>query len=866
MHRHTQSAHVLACVGDNGERAMCLAPEVEVWRAPTMSKYCLLIVLIANCLLAEQAFAQDPKPLQLPEDPRATIAAMPIATPVKDGHVVKVIDDETKKPIPHADVLAWPTVQGEEFKKRSAEVFEAVQARKADFNALLVNLAATLGTRYQTNSEGMVTIPAGHNAFAVVLSGDKIGQWHDQMKGPLELSAPLYVTVQVLNSRGKPERNVEVRLADRNRAGGLQINGKTDASGICKLWISPLMRSNDLQVEAIIASKKRLAVPFQVDAIPDQPLQLQLPPCGQVRFLLYGEDERPSSTLDSARLDWPREGTTESGLFCYETASIAPTNQEPDGAMFAHVELHLDIHIIAKIKDIPNAMHFRAKGPTRERELIIVDNRVNVGPPIVRFRLLDQQGQALVNEQIGTVIYSAKWNSHHVATTDADGYLSIALQRKHPESLYVMRRSNSEGTDYRGAARIKIGELKPGKQVLADLKLEDEPVIASGTIVDSQGEPVAGLWLHGSATIVSDELGNGPSGRDSRWFEHRVCTDAQGRFAIRELAPVDNPVRLWLKNNEWADLDRIALKQGDLDKTFRAAPATQLVGQFIGDLKGTRLNVTVINRSTGDQQLATVVDGTIRVLRLPMGSYDLVFGRNSGFKLENVQSAPQGQAQDSRLQSDEWTKHFQVLTTTVTDRNNKPLSGISVYYFSRRRSNRLGTRVFTNERGVARRLMPINNASIEIKQAGYESHTFTFTKGRKDLLVQLQPIAAIDVQIMGMPELPAVVFASVSVASGAPGTNFDQSAPLIGGRTTVQPRALGKSQLRITLQPAYRKDISREVRSELLRALAMRPLTFEIIGTRKPTEPTVLKLDQDTINEINACLADVRKVLKQASR
>ena len=120
--------------------------------------------------------------------------------------MVKVIDDQTKKPIPHADVLAWPTVQGEEFKKRSAEVFEAVQARKADFNALLVNLAATLGTRYQTNSEGMVTIPAGHNAFAVVLSGDKIGQWHDQMKGPLELSAPLYVTVQVLNSRGKPER------------------------------------------------------------------------------------------------------------------------------------------------------------------------------------------------------------------------------------------------------------------------------------------------------------------------------------------------------------------------------------------------------------------------------------------------------------------------------------------------------------------------------------------------------------------------------------------------------------------------------------------------------------------------------------
>jgi hypothetical protein len=81
----------------------------------------------------------------------------------------------------------------------------------------------------------------------------------------------------------------------------------------------------------------------------------------------------------------------------------------------------------------------------------------------------------------------------------------------------------------------------------------------------------------------------------------------------------------------------------------------------------------------------------------------------------------------------------------------------------------------------------------------------------------------------------------------------------------VRPQALGKCELRITFH-ANLRDRSNQVRQALRRALNLNPLTFELTGTRKPTEPMVFKLDQETIDDIQACLDDIREVLKKKDK
>ena len=61
---------------------------------------------------------------------------------------------------------------------------------------------------------------------------------------------------------------------------------------------------------------------------------------------------------------------------------------------------------------------------------------------------------------------------------------------------------------------------------------------------------------------------------------------------------------------------------------------------------------------------------------------------------------------------------------------------------------------------------------------------------------------------------------------------------LVNGRAKVRPQALCKCELRITFH-ANQRDRAKQVRQALRRALNLNPFTFELTGTRKPTEPKV---------------------------
>lgn len=826
-----------------------------------MLKNRTLFALIANLLLLELLTAQAPDKVEVPEDPFAAIEAMKVHPPVADGYEVTVIDGDTKQPIAGASVMALGDVRNDAAREHARKLEKAMRERNFDRRTLQVAMSAMMGTRYRTDENGVARIPRLERAMAIVIFEKRIGRWDSRRKAPAELFAPRFAKVEVVNARGKPARDVEIGLGTDSNYFHAFERRRTDKDGRCEIDIGDYRNQGALRLQAMIVSQEEIFVKVPEDAKLDEPFRLQLPPCGMVRFILYGDDDRPSNDLERAVLNFTLKADSRPRMG--RQTSMTPTRLDPDGAMFSHVGLDLDISVWAKLKSVPDGITFKAKGPTREHEMIIVDGRINAGPPIASFRVLDQQGQPLANEPLGRVFYSERRYQYADAKTDAEGMLTLTFKDELPEAVYLIRRADGLGTRYRGAAKFVTGELKPGRQTLDDVQLQDEPVIASGTVIDMDGKPVASVWLSSKTTITSSGSGGGSRSGERVYYRHRVQTDEQGRFEMRELSAVDNELRISLESDEWTLAEgAVKLAVGDKNEIIKVASATTIEGELLGDLGDTHLEMKVVNRETSREFSGSVHKGKFTFPQLPAGDYDVSFGRNKDFVIENVRSRKKGEEQDPRLKTKDWQQHFELVEVTVTDENDKPLKDVVVYYYVTYKNGSTGNGVYTDENGKARRLSPLKNTYIEVRQKGYEPQKIE--KDFNNRVVKLKAVAPVDIRFVGMPEFPDPTYAQVRVV-GARFYGSDQGR-IKEGRTKVYPTNIGKVTIELRVGTDYVRDMPRETRDALRRAMNLRPIKFEIKGTRTPGPVQEIQLEEGLIEDIQACIDDAKEVLKQKDK
>ncbi|MFK7740785.1 MAG: hypothetical protein AB8H80_10715 [Planctomycetota bacterium] len=708
-----------------------------------MTNRCPFLALIAICLLRSCLLAQTPPPIDIPADPYAAIAAMPIQPAAADGRSIEVVDGDTGKPIAHASVVVIGSMTDPDVRKRVQAVQQAMRGLDLSRRMQGVTMAALMGTRFVTNAEGIATFLPTDSTFGIVTSGKRTASWEPRHEGPIQLFAARIAAVEVRDATGKPARDVLVGLTADSKSPFMLARQRTNSDGVCTFDTSDYRNRGQLQAVAMIASPEPVRANLTDKATPDTPLQLKLPPCGQARFILYGDDEKPSTDLESATLTW--DFKIDPAAFQWGPTSMQPSQQTEDSAVYSHVALGLDLRVAAKLKGIDNPLEFQAKGPTRQGEMVIIDGRITKGPPILRFRVLDQQGQPIANEPLGRIFYSKQHYGYAEFTTDASGMATLTFQGAQPDSIYLVRRGagsgsrKSKGTNYRGATRLELGDLKPGNQSMADAQLQDEPIAATGVLVDPNGNPVAGVWLTSKMTIASGGSGGGTS-RGGRYFhKHRVQTDDKGRFAIREFAPVDRPFYLTVEDALWTPTkERLVLQVGDVDELLQVATATELHGQLLGDTGDAQIDVRATNRDSGRVFRSNLHEGTFAISKMPRGRYDVAFGPYGGFQIKDVESTDSEETQDPRLKTTEWTKHLQLLETTVTDQDGMPLEGATVLYFARSGKRRSGRGCRTDAKGTARWLLPFKNTYIEVKHPGYEPQKIE--SDLKGLKVRLQPV------------------------------------------------------------------------------------------------------------------------------
>lgn len=210
-------------------------------------------------------------------------------------------------------------------------------------------------------------------------------------------------------------------------------------------------------------------------------------------------------------------------------------------------------------------------------------------PTILQARLLDLQGQPVAKEPVAVLFVHERGMAQQEVTTSASGSLQVAVAETFVRSasrVFVVRRGGEDGADtvYGGMAVYQLPADAMGLIAAGDLRLQEEPLVFAGRLVDAAGAPVAGVVV-AMARTWSDPLGerlaaNLPRGVLGRALLHRCTTDAQGRFAFREREPKPGAVQLDIGDGAWLGEPGLVANVGQLEQVIVVGRSASLRVDF----------------------------------------------------------------------------------------------------------------------------------------------------------------------------------------------------------------------------------------------------------------------------------------------
>lgn len=801
------------------------------------------------------------------------IAAMPTTDNVADGVLVQVIDGITKQPLANASVFTLPIPKDSHATRRAVQAMqEQLTARRS--NGLSVSntdrdlaRALHLGSRYRTDADGVAIMPRGASRRMIAMAGSRVGRTahgppaaNDGAPWMIEVRERQFVDVRVLQWTGKPAPDVRIGAGTVGQSSFPSTWARSGRDGVCRVELTGNDR-NSWGIAADIIAKSRVSTGFNPTRQLGETIELRLPQCGRVRFILYGDDNRPLASLQSATLsEFDTEGNRSTSWQSLATA------EDGDSATWHYVGLGVKLRVTANVAEFDDPLLFEGDGPTRVGEFAILDGRIAAGPPIATLRLLDQAGSPIANELIGVVRYGKTRYRHSQQRTDEHGRITLPFQRKLEEKLYLLRRGGDDSTKQLGTACAELPMLKPGRNDLGDLRLQDEPLFATGKLVGESGQPVGGVWLTGKTTVTSGPIGGGSG---TGYYLHRVKTDNQGRFELRELQPAAHPVRLRVEGSqsvgaEWAS-DEFVVQQGDRAKMHNIYRAGVIDFQFAGgsDLEGTSLDVAMTHHESGKKMHSTMQNGKLFMRGIRVGTYDFRLGSRHSFNIENISVRTPDEEPDPRARSDEWRKHFQLAEIAVTDPEAKPVAGVMVWCIE---MNPDGTRsggggTATDKDGRARFLAPRCDLLIEIKEMGY--NPIVITENYRQRNIQLQRIAPIEVRIKGLPVLPDGVHAELALSFGDGRVTTDNNAIVVDGKATLQPMTIGQTYVTLLLRPSDSSPAAAILNRELLKVLDGKSIQGQLVATGKAGQSEDLELEDDSVADLIDRIRNARELTRE---
>jgi hypothetical protein len=715
-------------------------------------------------------------PVRIPKDPYRAIVERNENAPVEDGHPVVVVD-AAGKPVRGASVVVVDTKAIGRTRRR-AVARAAVKRFPGDAETSQLALFALHGKRYVTDESGETRFARISRGTVVAIRGRTIAvasiflrSGRDPRVIRLVLRPRPGVDVVVLDHRGRPVQGVEVRLVWRSEHGASWGRDGTSGAG-GRVRLPPLTESRASgmvpHIEARIASTRRVAVKLDPKTFvndPEKPVQLKLPPLGMVRVYILDDEKRPvKKGVEAVFL----QSTSASG----DREVFTAPELKGDSATFPAVEVGMKFEVWCQFEGSRRPQRVRSDGPRHPMDMRVVTLAGITAQRTIRFRVLDQKGEAVASEEIGVILAVPDHFRVSTQKTAPDGRCKIVLPDPFVDCkdgyLTITRRGGGRRLVYRGAARISLEKLQNIETPL-ELRLVDEKLLVSGRVVDASGKPVRGVHVSTPNHYRAQNRGSSSMSGDAKFHRHSMETGKDGRFEFRELdadpAGVTIALDRWFRHRKgFYIISGKDAEPGAEDHEVVVGFTSKLIGSLQGvpkdlsfpgqidvrDKDGGRLEGLWVNLDRG---------GGFTMNQCPPGEYQVAIklrGVQEPFlTVKNVKVEAGKPCRDPRLQGIDLAKYGRFIKITLLRPDKTPAPAATVWSVRMKAGKfRGGSGKTTNANGVIRLCVPLEGANLSIIPRDGLFRPQSFANQKEDLTVTLRPGWRTKIAFKNMPKLP----------------------------------------------------------------------------------------------------------------
>ncbi|TAH35954.1 MAG: hypothetical protein EYC70_11945 [Planctomycetota bacterium] len=292
----------------------------------------------------------------------------------------------------------------------------------------------------------------------------------------------------------------------------------------------------EYDVQAIIPALDPVLVHLGADLPAEQPVVLSLPATGSVVARVLRHDGTPAQDDPSVVLYWRHPSLPEDAGFPNENS--LRQNTRAGVAEFRHVGLGLQLELYAVAPVASGSRLTGIPGPAAPGQAL--EYTLQLGPewPWLTGRVVDGSGAPYSGAPVTASFRISGWDnwSGHPLPLDADGRFRLQLGGRLIEgrrrTLHLRtahdRYNEPPPAQVLGAVVDLTREFAPGQEhALGDVRLQPEPILVAGTVLDEHGAPVPSAWVE---VRLASEDPNSYNGKRIAYYS--LPEDAQGRFAV----------------------------------------------------------------------------------------------------------------------------------------------------------------------------------------------------------------------------------------------------------------------------------------------------------------------------------------------
>ncbi|QDV05891.1 ECF RNA polymerase sigma factor SigW [Planctomycetes bacterium Poly30] len=394
------------------------------------------------------------------------------------------------------------------------------------------------------------------------------------------LERPPRLVVKVLDESGVPAQGVAVGIYDAPRFGRCIHQGEADGKGQVVFRrleaVAEKTGSQRLFVGIMFGGESMDRVPIDLSDLPPAPIVLSAPSTGTVVVRLVDENGRP---VEEECWIYGQELDPESGQPVVRSGSRVSAYLRGQMAVLQGVPPGVPLEILVRGGELRRGSTKKISGAAAG-ETTEVEVEAGALHPVVVGRLIDPEGEPLAGV---TADVDLEGDGRLRIRADAKGQFKVGLgglRSSHRGSKGIITAQvfdRRAGSQLYFGAWTKLPSIIETQVDVGDIQLSPTPLLLTGRVVDTDGQPVEGV----SPSVSVWALGQ-PGQPKPGWSEHAcqiAMTDIDGEFLVHGLpTSLDLGIYVDDSRNQWTTDATRVVRPGDRD--------VEIVVRKGGDLRG----------------------------------------------------------------------------------------------------------------------------------------------------------------------------------------------------------------------------------------------------------------------------------------